>query len=193
MSVSDSDTEGLKPVPFFWTGGGSVKPEDVLNAIKVSMEWQNAWLQAIALAWESPLNRAALLKDPRTFFKDRCKWKVPEGLDLRVTDQPKKDPQGHPTGWYPEGLEETVQGLKSELEKLQGQTSAQKDLVAAQLKAAEELLASAKLIPGHLKFGWYLAPTRVDMYLPPKPALDQQAVALANYVATGRTYPFTSC
>jgi len=41
--------------------------------------------------------------------------------------------------------------------------------------------------------GWHLARTKVIMYLPPKPEVKQQAVALANYLATGRTYPFTTC
>lgn len=40
---------------------------------------------------------------------------------------------------------------------------------------------------------WYLAKTEVRMFLPPKPAVDQQGVALASYLATGRTYPFTTC
>lgn len=40
---------------------------------------------------------------------------------------------------------------------------------------------------------WYLKNTEVTMYLPPAPALQDQAVALSAYLATGRTYPFTLC
>lgn len=33
----------------------------------------------------------------------------------------------------------------------------------------------------------------LTMYLPPKPDLRHQAVAIADYAETGRTYPFTCC
>ncbi len=34
--------------------------------------------------------------------------------------------------------------------------------------------------------------SHVTMILPPAPAVDEQAIALADYQATGRTYPFTT-
>ncbi len=40
---------------------------------------------------------------------------------------------------------------------------------------------------------WYLKNTEVTMYLPPAPDLQDQAIALSAYLATGRTYPFTIC
>lgn len=40
---------------------------------------------------------------------------------------------------------------------------------------------------------WYLRNTVVQMYLPPPPPVEQQAIAMSAYVATGRTYPFTVC
>jgi len=40
---------------------------------------------------------------------------------------------------------------------------------------------------------WYLQNTKLTMYLPPAPPVEQRAVALAAYNATARTYPFTIC
>jgi len=40
---------------------------------------------------------------------------------------------------------------------------------------------------------WNLPATEVTMWLPPAPALDQQAVALGSYTYTGQIYPFTCC
>jgi ribosomally synthesized peptide (two-chain TOMM family) len=40
---------------------------------------------------------------------------------------------------------------------------------------------------------WYLQNTELTMFIPPAPPVDQQAVALAAYVATARAYPFTGC
>ncbi|WP_437678783.1 BMA_0021/BMA_0022 family TOMM bacteriocin [Sorangium sp. So ce131] len=39
---------------------------------------------------------------------------------------------------------------------------------------------------------WFLKKSELTMYLPPKPDQSHQAVALSAYLATGRTYPFTS-
>ena len=119
--------------------------EDPLVGIRQAALWQNAWMAAIAMAWASDTDKAALLANAPQFFKDKCGWEVPDGLDLKVTDLPKVDEDNNPLGWD------------------------------AMLKQ------------------WELARTRVTMYLPPKPAVEQQAVALANYLATGRAYPFTTC
>ncbi|MCG8417497.1 MAG: BMA_0021/BMA_0022 family TOMM bacteriocin [Proteobacteria bacterium] len=40
---------------------------------------------------------------------------------------------------------------------------------------------------------WYLEDSIVAMYLPPTPDFKDQAVALAAYDATARSYPFTTC
>jgi ribosomally synthesized peptide (two-chain TOMM family) len=125
--------------------GGPVPAEDPLLALKSSLQWQNAWIAAVALAWSSEADKAWLLRDAPDFFNKRCAWKVPDGLTLVVTDQPTHDGAGKPLGW-----DEAQQA-------------------------------------------WYLASTKVIMYLPPPPVAPQQAVALANYLATGRTYPFTTC
>ncbi len=43
------------------------------------------------------------------------------------------------------------------------------------------------------KKAWRLRKTVVTMYLPPAPALEERAVALAAFAATGRAYPFSVC
>ncbi len=40
---------------------------------------------------------------------------------------------------------------------------------------------------------WYLEATQLTMYLPKRPEAKDQAVGLAAYNATARTYPFTGC
>jgi ribosomally synthesized peptide (two-chain TOMM family) len=40
---------------------------------------------------------------------------------------------------------------------------------------------------------WYLKKSVLTMFLPPRPNVDQQAIALAAYNATARAYPFTIC
>ncbi|MDC0681387.1 BMA_0021/BMA_0022 family TOMM bacteriocin [Sorangium atrum] len=40
---------------------------------------------------------------------------------------------------------------------------------------------------------WSLPPTKVVMWLPPAPPDAEQAVALADYAHSGRTYPFSTC
>ncbi|KYG02824.1 hypothetical protein BE21_54260 [Sorangium cellulosum] len=41
--------------------------------------------------------------------------------------------------------------------------------------------------------GWRLPPMKVIMWLPPAPPGNDQAVALAEYAHSGRTYPFSTC
>ena len=38
-----------------------------------------------------------------------------------------------------------------------------------------------------------LPPMELTMYLPPAPKADVQAIAIADYAESGRTYPFTCC
>jgi hypothetical protein len=40
---------------------------------------------------------------------------------------------------------------------------------------------------------WSLPRNVLFMLLPPKPPQEEEAIALAAYAGTGRTYPFTTC
>lgn len=48
--------------------------------------------------------------------------------------------------------------------------------------------------PGSAEDPWNgLSPMELTLFLPPKPDVDLQAVAITAYEDTGRTYPFTCC
>jgi ribosomally synthesized peptide (two-chain TOMM family) len=150
--------------------------------------WGNAWLQSIALAWSKDELKKQLLLDPAKFLYDHLGYTVPKGLRLMVVE---------------------VQSLKrvydfmNQLEKL---PSAEASAMIEQFRLADVELAKSVVAfdlryfdaPGTEGWNvydktWSLPKNTLFMILPPAPDVTEQAVALAAYAGSGRSYPFTTC
>ncbi len=59
------------------------------GALESTMHWQVIWPRAIALAWQDPVFKAALLGDPRQTIKDYFKYDLSPELDLTIAEVPE--------------------------------------------------------------------------------------------------------
>ncbi|WP_437953706.1 BMA_0021/BMA_0022 family TOMM bacteriocin [Sorangium sp. So ce296] len=84
--------------------GEPVPVEDPIQGIRGALEWQNAWMTAIALVWSDDTGELqdALIEDPETFFKKQCKYTLPAGIQLTVRLMPEKDDKGDKNEWNTE-------------------------------------------------------------------------------------------
>jgi len=128
--------------------------EDPIEGLREHLNWQPAWLRAIAMAWQCKEYEERLCSDDdavvRKAFQD-VNYVLPKGLKIRV-----KHPDVAKT--------EELNMVYSELEDGSG-------------------------------YGWHrdALTTEVIFRLPQRPQESHQAYALADYLASGRSYPFTCC
>jgi hypothetical protein len=151
------------------------------------LEWRDIWLKAIALAWTDKQFKEALLKNARTALVDYFDYSLPQQLDFHVVDVTdakatysfQYPPPGSKVsksgyGWY--SVRKTKHGSEP-IERIKNRAD-----FDAQLKK-----------PGPLWTQWELPKSLLVYPLPPPPEDDIQAVAVADFSAAGRTYPFTTC
>ncbi|KYF87309.1 hypothetical protein BE17_04020 [Sorangium cellulosum] len=50
------------------------------------VEFETAWLRAVALSWEDPAQLERLKKEPREFLMSCCSYALPPGIELTVRE-----------------------------------------------------------------------------------------------------------
>lgn len=73
---------------WFTKVGDDFKP----GALESTMHWQLIWPRVIALAWQDPKFKAALLKDARKAIKTKFQYDLSPELDLTIVDAPEGSP-----------------------------------------------------------------------------------------------------
>ncbi|MCH9672150.1 MAG: BMA_0021/BMA_0022 family TOMM bacteriocin [Gammaproteobacteria bacterium] len=127
--------------------------EGILDAFACSDAWQDAWLRAIARAWEDPAFKDKLLTDAAVAF-DMLGWTLPVGLSLNVRDYNGANAyEANEKTTDPDGNAVYVNGWS----KMRGELAGE-----------------------------------VTVILPPTPPAEQRAMALIDFQASGKVYPFTS-
>lgn len=69
---------------WFTKVGDDFKP----GALESTMHWQVIWPRAIALAWQDPDFKAALLSDARVAIKAKFQYDLSPELDLTIVEAP---------------------------------------------------------------------------------------------------------
>lgn len=154
------------------------------------VQWGDVWISAVALAWTHNDYATALKKDPAKFLFDHFCYELPWPVELRVIDISELTK-----------LEEALQQLEGPNEPYtkprEQHPSSGNSQLAHQVRALAALTLGGDLDQvGWDRFTstWTLPKNLMFMLLPPRPdKIEDQAVALAAYQSTGRSYPFTTC
>lgn len=160
--------------------------EAILWGMQGDCEWRNAWTRLIAYTWMSDENLKEAVDAPmQTMFKV-SKYVPPAGLFLRLRANIKAEDgslQEMVTPEFPKSVWAIEEG-----------------------KLVEKVAYEAPGVPKDYQYngdkvenqtnGWVdlgvNLPTDLIMTLPPKPANNEEGfIALADYQATGKTFPFT--
>lgn len=161
--MPEADERPVAPDP---SPGGFVYPfpETDPREEQTSKEWRYVWFSAIALAWKNEEFKQRLLTNAREALEDEFGWQLPGALELEVV---AFDDHGNLYKHDRDGSVEVV---------------ADKD----------ELDGPYGWMKGSKRAKWVLPPSVLRVVLPPPPAkVEDEVLALANYAAAGRTYPFT--
>lgn len=152
------------------------------------LEWRDIWLKAIALAWTNAEFKKLLLEDSRRAFEEYFAYKLPQTLDFQVIDVANQKevvtftyppagmaPSKSGFGWY--AVQRGKSGKKRHITKIES-AAEYNDL----LRKTPDLVTE-----------WALPRNLLVYPLPPPPDVDIRAVAVSDFSAAGRTYPFTTC
>lgn len=159
--------------------------ESAVDALEVMQEWRATWLRAIAIAWNDNEFKNRLLQDCRQAFSELGftgrasfinKKGIPEEfnlwdrIDIKVVDSSKNE-------------QEEVIPIKA--------------VTSSYTPLEERITHVSKDKP--LKNGWKRViydnkemKTITVFQLPPKPDIKDQSIAIADYEAAGKIFPFTS-
>ncbi len=117
--------------------------ESIITGIKESYYWRDAWMRAVAYAWQSDANKLELMANPAKVLQREFNYTITPGISLTVKEYSGSktySPKPGVNGWI--DLEDDLGG-------------------------------------------------GLVMILPPTPDPKQQAMALADFDALGRTYVHT--
>lgn len=142
--------------------GALVGDETAAWGLQGDLEWRNAWPRVIAYAWMNDDNFKRAIESPVEVMNEVSRYTPPTGLYVRVR-----------------GVIDGVEMITAPFtETLNKEYSFNQDDVKKGVNGWEDL-------------GQNL-PTEVIMALPPRPDDEShKAFALADYDATGKTFPFT--
>ena len=139
--------------------------EDPVAGLDTTIKWQMVWLEAIAMAWRDPKFKAELLEDPRKALRGYFNFDLGPyaKLTVREATAPEMLPV-HAPSTHGHGHGHTAAHSTRLVEAFGGWDPARDPLQSEMIMA-----------------------------LPPAPRVEDQAVALSFYNASGRAYPFTCC
>lgn len=165
--------------------------ESALWGIEKDAEWRNAWSRLIAYAWMDESNLEEAVSNPIPTMYKVSNYIPPAGLILRVCGTSKGGVLF--TEEWPKVTKWHENQDKSGLEVKDGfMFHCQADLTAALNSYLYDPTEITTGDNGWEELGINL-PTEIVLTIPPKPIEENvQTFALADYQATGKTFPFTS-
>ena len=165
--------------------------ESALWGIEKDEEWRNAWSRLIAYAWMSEENLIEAISKPIPTMYKVSKYCPPAGLILRVCGTTNGGVLF--TDEWPKVTNWKVNAEKKEINVKKGfKFNNKNELTEALNQYAYDSTEITTGDNGWEELGRNL-PTEIVLTIPPKPAeSDVRTFALADYQATGKTFPFTS-
>jgi len=148
--------------------------EGQMWGMEKSLHWRLAWQRAVAKAWAMPAYQARLLEQPAAALKE-VGWEVPSGLELKI------ELAGAEIAWDSRVHEGALEATLGDGHIAANGWAAQVETTAHGAKLRDRRRALLKALK-----------TTVGLRLPPKPADERfAALAVADYDALSRAYPFT--
>ena len=150
--------------------------EDAMWGLQGDLEWRNTWSRVIAYAWMNEDNFKEVINNPIPVMHRVSNYLPPNGLFIKV--------QGVVSGEMVTTPNENL-GIYKEVDG---------ELVRFSINPDPNYSFREGDV-AHGVNGWERMqnnlPTEVTMTLPPRPEENFESFALADYQATGKTFPFT--
>ena len=148
--------------------------EGQMWGMEKSLHWRLAWQRAVAKAWAIPAYKARLLEQTAAALKE-VGWDMPKGLQIEI------ELAGDGIAWDSQVHERALEATFGEGHLAANGWASQLETTAQGTKLRDRRMDLLKALK-----------TTVVLRLPPQPEDDKfSALAVADYDALSRAYPFT--